>query len=435
MFIRFGFENERCFRDRQEISFVAEKPTGHSKHRLSGPGLPHGLTPVLTLFGANAAGKSNALRALSGLSDLVRYSHARLTDGDRIPRAPFRLAPGSRVAPTRYDCDLLVADEGGAPIRYHFGVVFDDRQILEEWLYAWPSGTRRVLYQRYRAAADPWYFGPSLKGKKRDLADFTRDNSLFLSAAAQNNHPELGRVARAIGRGIVCAQEGDPRTGFRFTEVAPVLSPENRSLVLDFLRAADLGVTGLRQKVADGPPDLAAQAPQDDENVSRVHEPPIYRFDSPGAPASIELEHQGAEAAWFDFADESRGTQRLLMQLSPVITALGSGALLLADELEEALHPRLCARLIGLFESPASNPHGAQLLFTTHHDGLLEDRVRDEVLLVDKGADGAAQLTPLTDFHLRPRDNLRRAYVEGRVGGIPRVGHLDRLLAGRLRAS
>ena len=90
--------------------------------------------------------------------------------------------------------------------------------------------------------------------------------------------------------------------------------------------------------------------------------------------------------------------------------------------------------MIGLFESSLSNPRGAQLLFTTHHDALLEDRVRDEVVLVDKGRDGAATLTPLTDFHLRPRDNLRRAYVEGRVGGIPRIGNVERLFADHLAA-
>ena len=53
---------------------------------------------------------------------------------------------------------------------------------------------------------------------------------------------------------------------------------------------------------------------------------------------AIELQHEGAEDTWFDFDDESRGTQRLLMQLNPVITALQRGSLLLVDELEEALH-------------------------------------------------------------------------------------------------
>jgi AAA15 family ATPase/GTPase len=75
--------------------------------------------------------------------------------------------------------------------------------------------------------------------------------------------------------------------------------------------------------------------------------------------------------------------------IGPVLAALRRGQVLLFDEIDASLHPKLSARLLELFQDPVTNPSGAQLLFTTHDTSLLNHLNRDEVWLTEKGSDGA----------------------------------------------
>jgi AAA15 family ATPase/GTPase len=110
-----------------------------------------------------------------------------------------------------------------------------------------------------------------------------------------------------------------------------------------------------------------------------------------------------------------------------IFSALDEGSVYVVDELESSLHPLLASKVIQLFQDPASNPRGAQLIFTTHDAALLGDHPameplrRDQVWFTEKDAYGATRLYPLTDYKA-PRkgaEDLEHSYLEGRYGGIP----------------
>ena len=95
-----------------------------------------------------------------------------------------------------------------------------------------------------------------------------------------------------------------------------------------------------------------------------------------------------------------------------------SGQVLLFDEIDASLHPRLSARLLELFQDPETNPHGAQLIFTTHDTSLLNQLNRDEVWLTEKGRGRRQHLTALAEYggdKVRRSLNLERAYLQGQV--------------------
>jgi len=97
---------------------------------------------------------------------------------------------------------------------------------------------------------------------------------------------------------------------------------------------------------------------------------------------------------------------------------------LLFDEIDASLHPRLSARLIEIFQDPATNPRGAQLIFTTHDTSLLNSLNRDEVWLTEKGESGETTLTALAEFggdKVRRSLNLEKAYLQGRFGAVPEL--------------
>ena len=120
----------------------------------------------------------------------------------------------------------------------------------------------------------------------------------------------------------------------------------------------------------------------------------------------------------FDLAEESAGTQTWFTLIGPTLNALRSGRILLLDEIDASLHPRLSARLLELFQDPETNPHGAQLIFTTHDTSLLNYLNRDEVWLTEKGDDGATELTALAEYggdKVRRSLNLGESISPGKI--------------------
>jgi len=144
------------------------------------------------------------------------------------------------------------------------------------------------------------------------------------------------------------------------------------------------------------------------------------------------VHHDGDRPVNFWPKEESAGTRMLFSLLGPALDALKYGQVLLFDEADASLHPRLSARLIELFQDPRSNPRGAQLILATHDTSLLSVLNRDEVWFTEKWPDGATRLVALAEFggdQVRRSLNLERAYLQGRFGAIPEADHVDVLRA------
>jgi predicted ATPase len=177
---------------------------------------------------------------------------------------------------------------------------------------------------------------------------------------------------------------------------------DGRESALALLRFADLGIDDVQFV--------------EDEDESHLSGQPRRR---------LRLIHTaGGQELPFEIAEESAGTQTWFTLIGPALTALRRGQVLLFDEIDASLHPRLSARLLELFQDPKTNPHGAQLIFTTHDTSLLNYLNRDEVWLTEKGSDGETTLTALAEYggdKVRRSLNLERAYLQGRFGAVPEL--------------
>ena len=123
-------------------------------------------------------------------------------------------------------------------------------------------------------------------------------------------------------------------------------------------------------------------------------------------------------------SDESDGTRRL-MTLSPAIErTLANGGVLIVDELDRELHPMLVTYVLSRYMERENNPHGAQIIFTTHDLSLLDQDFlrRDQIYFVDKSReDGASALYSLVEFNVRNDANVLKAYLIGKFGAIPEI--------------
>jgi hypothetical protein len=417
--LAFRAENVRSFRDQLEFSLVASavaEPSVVRQVPWREGGQPVGVLPVAGLFGANASGKSNVLRAMDDMRTLVLLSFRAGNPTGRIQRRPFLLHPKARQAPSRFEIDLVLAGT-----RHEYGFVIDDERVVEEWAYRYPRGRPALLFRRQ---GDDVELGASERSKGRAVTELLRPNALFLSTAASANRPDLLPLYGWFGRNLRLA-EANTRP-FRQALTTQLLDDEpSRDKVLALLRAADLGITGAKKHDLDPAMEdrlqrairILAGAEGDSRNPEEgpALEGLRTRLVHGGAAGDVEFEAE----------DESLGTLVWFGLAGPVVEALADGAVFLADELDASLHPALVAELIRLFQDPVTNPHRAQLVFNSHDVTLLGDSTgeralgRDQIWFTEKRGDGSTRLYPLVDLDPRKEEAISRRYLAGRYGATP----------------
>ena len=199
---------------------------------------------------------------------------------------------------------------------------------------------------------------------------------------------------------------------------------------LNLLRQADLGIVDFDIEKTEPEPgatgilqSVIQSAQKHVRSQSGVDALERGMIDAVLQPERFRFVHscRNGNAPAFDYDMESRGTLALISMLIPALDVLARGALLVVDDLNASLHPNLGRAFVSLFNREESNRHGAQLVFSTHDVSLLGSGVmeNDEIWLAEKDDEGVSHFTPLTDFKLRSRDDIEKAYRHGRLGGVP----------------
>ena len=430
MLLRFGVENHLSIRERQELLLTAAKRVKRSGPAVPVPILKEDAVPVAILYGANAAGKSNLIHAIRVMRGHIVMSHKSGDATDPIPYHPFLLDDSSVDKPTRFDSMFTVnGRDASAPQEiYEYGFSCTDAEYTDEWLHRivrHKRQTTQVLFHRTTEDRNVQVsFGGRLRGENRAIASLTRPNSLFLSAAAQNNHPQLGAIHRQF-----VDQWKLVRPASLERELAEEFArfEQHQDAFMELMRQADLGVVGTELEDYETIPEAERERFREFQRALNKlgltsdgdELPPLNQ-------KRLQLTHAtlGGGARALDYDLESRGTQVLAALAIPVLEAIAAGHLVVVDELDSSLHHRLTEALIGLFKG-TTNHKGAQLVATVHNTTLLRDALElDEVWLAEKDASGASHFTPLTDFRIRSREDLEKVYREGRVGGAPVIGDL-----------
>ncbi|MGD8450252.1 MAG: AAA family ATPase [Phycisphaerae bacterium] len=425
MLVEFSVENYRSFRDRVTLSLVAsadKSMPGNVIEKAQGTNLR--LLRSVGVFGPNASGKSNLLRAMAFMRDFVLESGTGKRPGSRIGVTPFKFDQHTRSRPSRFE--VMFVHEG---VPHEYGFAVDSGRVHEESLRSFPRGQPRLLFKRTasgRGASPDVRFGTHWQGAGRSLVHLIRDDALFISVAAQFAHPVAMTVHdwfderfREVSWFPVAGGE------MQFTVANAKRSKEMLRSCLQFLREADIGIDEL--EIIEMP---IRESPSWRDIPGPLREELFRELPEDASAARVRTLHRagaaGRGSVTLDlFEDESDGTQKLFALAGPWLYVLEHGCVLFIDELEARLHPLLTTWLVRMFHDERTNPKGAQLVFATHDASLLQSDLlrRDQVWFTEKDRDGASTLYSLWDYKKLPRksENLMRGYLAGRYGAIPLV--------------
>lgn len=416
MLVEFRTQNFRSLRDEQVLSLVASPDKSLLDTHALDTGLkaaPHVLKSAV-VYGANASGKSNLIKALQYMRDVVLMS-ATLQPGQAFARLqPFRLDAVSAGQPTAFEVTFIL--DG---VRYQYGFAMNAQRIVSEQLLVYKAFKPQRWFERHfdaESGKDVYEFGPGLKGAKTLWEGATRPNALFLSMAVQLNSEALRPVYDWFAHRLVILNEHAPLSPQFSLEMLKLEA--QRKAIGEFLRAADISIADVEVATKQATVhsirfDLATGKREEETGEQTVDEVRFHHLTEHGQ-------------AVFDLADESSGTRNLLFLAGPVLDILSNGQTLVVDELDTSLHTLLVQALVRLFHRPEANTGGAQLVFTTHDTSLLDAYGlfrRDQVWFVEKRPDQSSLLYPLLDFSPRKNEALERGYLQGRYGALPLLRH------------
>jgi len=420
MLISFSVENFRSIRDLQTLSMVEPRLDHHLEWSHIFEASNRRLLKSAAIFGPNASGKSNILRAMIWLRQFVLSSSKEGQAGERIDIQPFRLSTAKEKAPTHFEIEFLIKG-----FEYRYGFEVTTKKVESEWLFRkLPSAKPAMLFTResgnFNVSAEFFREGKGLEER-------TRDNALFLSVCAQFNGTESEKIINWMQRFRWVS--GLSESGFYAFTAQRLAEPGYQEKLLELAKKADFNIASLRSEIEeltaaslppDMPPKMREQALAQKwlrADIKTTHE---KRDDDGKVVGRVE----------FDLAkDESQGTQKFIALSGPVTHTLEQGSILIVDEIEARLHPLLTQALVDLFHSPV-NRKNAQLVFAAHDVTLLDpDRFRrDQVWFTEKDETGATDLYSLAEFdpaQVRPGTKFSRQYLLGLFGAVPKLAHFQ----------
>lgn len=426
MLIEFTVGNFASFRNPVTLSLVAAKIRSKNKKLDEENVIPIDaeldLLTSVAVYGPNASGKSNLVAAANFMRRFVLGSFKDTQFDAGIPVEHFRLSTETEDRPCHFEIVFLL--EGH---QYRYGFEVDPHRVVTEWLYYVPNLREIKLFERQGQELLPnlsnaqarEYRNMKTLLPKINQEEPLRANALFLSVAAQNNGPVSKKILGWFSE--MRFMSGLSDVGFRDFTLSLFENPASRARMIELVRGLDLGIQ-----------DIEMQR-QEREKVLQEAPTPlrdwIERFTS-GDAIQLHTKHEKynahGEVVGYETLDmnenESEGTKKLFFMTGPLIDTLTNGRVLWVDEMEARLHPNLTQAIVALFNARATNPKGAQLVFTTHDTNLLNIHTlrRDQIWFIDKDSSAASRLYSLVEFKVRNDDaSLETDYMRGRYGAVP----------------
>jgi uncharacterized protein len=347
----------------------------------------YGLTSA-AIYGPNASGKSNIIKALFAFKEYIRSSTDNKPNDSIKLFDPFKLCKKNILEASCFSLDILIED-----VLHTYSVEVLEKEVFYESLFFYPKGMKVKVFERKR---QEFHKGNGYEGIFETIKQRTTENQLFLSKAAIEN-VEIAKKFYEYNT-LLLVFTADVFHSEKFNRIANKHLYSNLSEGDKILNLSKSLIQKLDTQVVD--------IEEKDGMIKTFH---------------LNDKNDRVE---FEFSDESSGTQRAISFSPLIFMALKYGSSIVADEFERSLHPEIAQYILSLFNDPEVNKNGAQFIFATHDTTLLspENNLRrDQINLVEKNSKGETELYTVADIKGIREGNFEKWYIEGRLGAVPNI--------------
>lgn len=402
MFVSIKIRNYLSFREPVIFSLEAEPIKEHFLENTFDTEISNlRLTKGCSIYGVNASGKSNLLKALNFVTKFISESARGASINEEINVIPFKLSSVTENEPSEFEIKIIV--EG---ILYRYGFVVDRQSVKGEWLYCTKRIKEYLLFIRSNNVYEITDKFP--EGEDELIQEKTRKNALFLSTVAYLNGEKSTSVVEGINKLIFL---GDvPLTSDRTVELFK--SPAYTNSIFNFLNSADLGISefsSVQINYSDHYATKTQASPK--ERVSIKHKKVDENNNTIGE-VLLDLQQE-----------ESQGTNKFFNLSGYVVDALLNGKTLIIDEFTSRLHPLLAKHIIDMFHNREINRTNAQFIFTTQNTFLMniEWYRRDQIVVIYKNQQNASEITNFFKQNIRNDAAFEKKYLSKTSIGTPKL--------------
>ncbi len=372
------------------------------------------LLKTAAIYGPNASGKSNLMKAVSFALNMIRNSQQFKVD-TKFLCIPFLLDEGSKLDPSRFEFTFIKNQT-----RYTYGFSCDENGFIEEFLYYKPQGeNRKIFFKRNEGSSNGRFRFFFDKNDQMKWGKETIKQRLYLPKAVNDhNYEKMTEVYDYLVNDLVVVmQVFDPSWGY-FTRDRIMKDPKFKEWCLNIIKKADFG--GI-EDIRINREKRILKGFNFNLNDGSISSEPLERKEEDYYDLNFVHRNDMGEEILFKEDLESTGTNKTLNMMGPIYDIMENGKTLLIDEFELNLHPNITEFIIRLFHSKQNKRNG-QLVITTHDTTLLKkDDIfrRDQVYICTKEPNRSTNLSSLIEFDLRESINFENAYLNGRLGGLP----------------
>lgn len=399
MLIEFTVGNYLSFAEKKTISLASAGIREFVKENtLKVNGLQ--LLKSALIYGPNASGKSNLLKALRALQKIVLTS-IKNSPGQSLPVESFKLSADSENEPSFFEIAFAAGEK-----KYRYGLTCNKDSIFTEWLYEIKPSTEELIFARDSKSIN---IGKRYKSMQK-LSRFTRPNVAFVSVLYQFNDITGTRITEWFSKIQIILTSDIIQAEEKLHELINSKNKEKLNVVSKYF---NLGISDFESIWED----------------SGIKDP-IWRDE-----IIIRTQHEKRDAngkmigfTGLNFNEhESAGTKRLIYILVLLLSESSAPGILVLDEIESSLHPVLVVRLINFIHEDLMKTASKQYIFTTHDTNILRyaNLRRDQIYFTEKNRFGATDLYSLVEFKsdkkgkIRSDESYDRNYLKGKYGAIP----------------
>lgn len=414
MLIELSITNYRSLKNKTTLSLVPDgyesKSNNINVYQVDGNKTVR-LHKVTLIFGSNGSGKSNIIRGLWELLEMLKSPNH---EGDNLDfYDPFKFNTDTQDQPTEFEIKFLA--ENGTP--YFYSVGFTKDEIVKEKLLYWPNGRETLAFEREvlnpPSKIHHLLIGPSAQEGSKQEKVYRNNFGLSHFSSLSPNSVILEGFNGLKRLSIVNSLHDGHRKNTSENLGKLLVNDITFTRKLNALiRYADLNITQVKATEKN---DFKNQTGKEKYLFQTQHQ--LYKGDV-RTKSEIDIL----------LNEESQGSQTIIGLGSQMILVLENGGTLIVDEFETSLHPMLSKALIQIFQSEKLNPRKAQLIFTTHDTNLMDHNLfrRDQIWFTQKNERGETELFSMVDFdNLREGHVFEKWYLSGKFGALPKLDSIE----------